>query len=68
MTARAKGLTVALNKDMREDDVQSVVLAIMQMRHVESVELNITNPDDYINRAHVRNEIKEKVFELYNSI
>lgn len=37
MTARIHTITVALEEDIREDDIQPLLTAIQQMRGVESV-------------------------------
>jgi hypothetical protein len=44
MTNRICALTVILDDDIREDDVQSLVDAILHMRRVSSVVTNTSNP------------------------
>lgn len=43
MTDRYHSLTVVLEKDMRDDDAESLINAIKMMRHVISVKGNVTD-------------------------
>jgi len=43
MTDRVNALLVHLEQDIREDDVQGLVGAILWMRYVQKVELNVTD-------------------------
>lgn len=64
MTDRIKALTVALEHDMREDDVESLVEAIKHFRGVLAVELNVSTPDDWSNRQQISHELRMKLFEV----
>jgi hypothetical protein len=53
MTDRVNALTVVLDRDMRDDDVQCVVDAIRMIKCVANVSLNVVDANDYINRARI---------------
>lgn len=64
MTDRMKGCVVAFDDDIREDDVQPLLSAIGQLRGVLSVAAVRTDMDDYMNRARVRAELTERLFDV----
>lgn len=64
MTDRVKALTVVLDTDYREDDVQALARAIGQMKGVVAVSLVKADGTDYANRARIRAELTEKLFDL----
>ena len=64
MTDRIKSLVVTLDEDIRVDDVESIVNAIKQLRHVADVSSVKTNMDDYSNRVRVRAELAGKLFAV----
>lgn len=68
MTDRLKGLTVAFNKDIRDDDAQSIIDAILMIKGVVDVSTSVSNPDDYMNRMQVKNEILKKVYAVFNEL
>lgn len=63
MTDRIKGLTVALNGDYRDDDVDAIVNAIMMIKGVAAVKKSITNHEDWINRIQIRHDIQSRLFD-----
>lgn len=63
MTDRVRSLTVVLDKDYREDDIQALAQAIGQMRGVVGVALDVTNPNDYSNRVRIRAELTMKLYD-----
>jgi len=67
MTDRIKSLTVILDKDYREDDIEVLEQAISQLRGVLKVvktPLNTFTSEDSINRERIKFELKEKLFEI----
>jgi hypothetical protein len=44
MTDRINALTVVLAEDIREDDAEGLINAMLQMRHVLSVKPNVSDP------------------------
>ena len=57
MTDRLKGLTVAFEKDIREDDAQCIIDAILMIKGVANVTTSISSVEDYMNREQVRREV-----------
>jgi hypothetical protein len=64
MTDRVKSLTVVLDKDIRVDDVESLVNAIRCIRHVMSVGTNIVDSDDYAARERVAFKWSDTIFDV----
>lgn len=62
MTDSISYLTVALEQDFREDDVECIVLAIRQLRGVLKVEKNISNPDDWLAYSRARSDLAQRVW------
>ncbi len=68
MTQRLKGLTVAFEQDIREDDAEALINAIRMIRGVASVTPIEADSGDWINRQRVRHEIAEEFGKLWNFI
>jgi inosine-uridine nucleoside N-ribohydrolase len=64
MTDRYSSLTVVLEKDIREDDAQALVAAIHQLRGVLTVEGNVANLSEFVIEQRVRQEFREKLWEV----
>lgn len=65
MTDQIAHLTVALVRDIRDDDVQGVVDAIRQLRLVAEVKLgDPVDIADFIARSRFRNELANKLVNL----
>lgn len=65
MTDRLKGVYVAFEKDIRDDDASFIINAIHMIKGVADVSLNVADGDDWINRAQIRNELKDKFWKFY---
>ena len=63
MTDRIKGLTIALDHDYRDDDVQAIVDAIMMIKGVQAVKKSVATSDDWINRVQIRADIHKRLFD-----
>jgi hypothetical protein len=63
MTDRINALTVVLDKDIRDDDIKSLVDAIYMLKHVLSVDLNVSDLDDHIARDRARMELEKKLWK-----
>ena len=68
MTDRLKGVHVSFEEDIRVDDAETIINAIKMIKGVSDVKGNITNPDDWLAREYVKQEIKDKLLDLYRSI
>lgn len=66
MTDRISYLTVVLDQDIRDDDVQAVIDALGQNRHVISVKAGApVNHTDHVARERLRFEMRGKVLDLF---
>ena len=68
MSDRVKGLTVVLDKDYREEDIEMIKELILQIKGVSTVKESIVNADDLINRARITIEIKEKIYDFLKEL
>jgi len=68
MTYRFNALTVALSKDIRDDDAEKIIEAIKQLKGVEGVTGNIVDPDSYVAEMRVKNAVSEKLYEALHII
>jgi len=68
MTTRLNGLVVAFENDIREDDAQSIIEAILMIKGVSSVTTNSVQPDDYILRSRIKTEIEKALYEAFQKI
>lgn len=63
MTDRISYLTVVLDKEYRDDDVECIVNAIQMVKGVADVGLNVANPSDYTARTLVRLDLTKKIWD-----
>ena len=68
MTDRANALTVVLDKDYRDDDIESLVNAIKQFKGVIDVSLNISNSTDHIAQMRAKVELKGKIYDVLKEL
>lgn len=68
MTARVNMLFVALEKDIRIDDIEPLQKAIEQMKGVLEVTTNITTPADYVAECRIRNDFVKKVIDIIHLV
>lgn len=61
MTDRVNRLYVALERDIREDDVEALVDAIRMMRGVMGVETHVTDEADWVADERARREVRDKI-------
>lgn len=64
MTDRFYSLTVVLEKDIREDDAESIIKAILMIKKVLSVKGNVSNPATYTAETRARHELISKLFNV----
>ena len=68
MTDRIQGLTVALDRDFRDDDVEAIVNAILMVKGVKSVKKSVVDVGDYTARVRAATEIQGKVLDAFKDI
>lgn len=64
MADLVKGLTVVLERDIRDDDAQAIISAIQQIRGVASVTPHITTGEDYFVARRTKLKIAERFTEV----
>lgn len=67
MTDRVHALTVLLDRDFRDDDVQAIVQAIRMIKHVAAVQMHITAPDDWFARTRT-SEVQRRLWDTIEEI
>jgi hypothetical protein len=68
MTAKFNSLTIVLESDVREDDAQTLINAILMLKGVLSVEGNVSSVADYVAESRVKSEVRNRLFEIITSI
>lgn len=68
MTDRLNGFIVVLEQDIREDDAEAILTALMQVRGVLTVTPNVAGPDEAIAEERIRSEMRDKVFQFLKGI
>jgi hypothetical protein len=64
MTARLKGLTVTLERDIREDDFQRIKEAVEMIVGVLHVEGVLATGKDHIIRTRLKHDITRNILKL----
>jgi hypothetical protein len=64
MTDRLKGVFVTFEQDIREDDAQATIAAIMQIRGVIDVSPSVAEIRDHTARVRARTELIRQIREL----
>lgn len=64
MTDRFNGLVVTLERDIREDDAQSLIDAIKHLRGVVEVRGMVTDPQAHVERMRANAAVGQKLIEL----
>lgn len=64
MSETLKGLHVAFENPIREDDAQAIINAILQLRGVADVTTAIDDSADWMNRSMIRLEMRKELFEV----
>jgi len=65
MTDRVNGLFVAFDKDLREDDVQNIINAILMIKNVMGVEKNVSNMDEWIAFSRLKIMALNKIIDIF---
>lgn len=64
MTDRISSLTVVLDQDYREDDIETLINAIKLFGNVLDVVPGLTDPSQYIAERRVKTELQCKLWEV----
>jgi len=68
MTDRIKGFTVALDNDIRIDDVEFIMNAIKMIKGVNNVESLVSDSSDFIARSRYKSEVQAKIFKMLDEL
>ena len=68
MADRVKGFTVALDKDIRIDDVEFIINAIKMIKGVNNVSPLISDSSDFIARSRYKSEVQEKILKTLSEL
>lgn len=68
MTDRIHGLTVGLDHDYRDDDVQAIIDAIRMVKGVSSVTAHVTEMSDHLARRRIAEWIQSKLYKATGTI
>lgn len=64
MTDRIHSLTVLLESDWREDDVESIINSILMTKGVFKVEKHVTDPVAFMARERARQELRKQMIDI----
>lgn len=64
MTDRINAFIVVLERDIRDDDCQPLIDAIMQFKGVISVNANVVDINSHISIIKAENEIRNKLIDI----
>ena len=64
MTGRTNAITVVLEKDVRNDDAETILTAIRMVRGVLSATPNVSELSDHIAQERVRRELGDKLWNV----
>jgi len=68
MTDRIRHLTVVLDRDYRDDDLQEIISAIKHIRPVASVKAHVVEGGDIIAREVARSEMELRLYEAIREV
>jgi len=64
MSNRIKGFTVTLSQDIKDEDFESIKIALSLIKNVIHIEPSIVNVDDHFNRERVLFDLRNKLYDL----
>ena len=64
MTDRINSLLVALETDVRVDDIGPLIMAIQQLKGVIKVDSNVTSPETWIAQARIKLELRNALYKV----
>jgi len=64
MSERYNWLTVALQRDIRDDDAELIIKAISQIKGVLKVEAHVADIEQFFSVARAKSELREKLWKI----
>lgn len=68
MTDRYNALVVVLDRDLRDDDAQSIISAIEMIKGVSAVTGNVVDVDSFAANTRANDAIRRKLIDLLNQL
>ena len=68
MSDRINGFVVILDKDYKDEDIESTINAIKQIKGVVAVKPNIVTSDEHIAETRIKLEIVNKIYDFAQEI
>jgi hypothetical protein len=68
MTDRVRTLTVVLDRDYRDDDVERIVQTITMIKGVHQVEVGVVTGEQELARFALRGDLKKKLLLAINKV
>jgi hypothetical protein len=68
MTDRANAILVVLDRDIREDDIESTCAAIQHIKGVMRVEMNVVDTADFIATTRAKSAVIERLYDLIKEL
>ena len=68
MSDRVKGFTVVLEKSIREDEAENLLMAISQLKGVLTVSPVIEDSNSVLEYLKVRTEMRDKLYKLIQEL
>jgi len=68
MTDRVQGFTVALDEDIRIDDIEFIINAIKMVKGVNNVEPLVADPSDFITRSRLKSEVQKIMIKILDKL
>lgn len=68
MTDRINALTIVLEDDYRDDDMQALMAAIKQFRGILSVVPHVRDISDLVARERAAHDIKRRIYEALEGL
>ena len=68
MTTTFKGVYVAFDREIREDDAEVVIQAIAMIKGVCAVDPEPADGKEFMTKAKLKNEFKESLYQLIDTL
>jgi len=68
MTDRIRHVTVTLDKDYRDDDVESILNAIKMVKGVSKVQPKVVDVTEHLARATVQADLEGKIYKAVHEV
>lgn len=68
MTDRVHSLTLILDRDIREDDIESLVQALYHLKHVIQVDKNVSNIESHMAEGRAKWELRRQLVQVMKEL